>query len=175
MLVTDVSNLVADANRSYQTGDFQGAARLFAEAAFAFQNQNLPLDAAEMKNNQSVALLQANDAPASFAAAQNTPEVFATAGDFRREGMAYGNLAMALSAMGRVDEAIGNYDKAANALEKAGEDQMRASVMQAMAGVQLKKGKIMQALVTMQIGLAGVKHPTLKQKILRGLLRFRSW
>mgnify|MGYP000088417056 CR=1 FL=1 len=60
------------------------------------------------------------------------------------------------------------------AFERAHEDQLRASVMQAMAGIELKQGKFMQAMLTLQLGLAGVKKPTLKQKILLALLRFRA-
>jgi hypothetical protein len=74
-----------------------------------------------------------------------------------------------------MDEAASSYRQAADALEKAGEDQLRASVMQALAGIQLRRGKVMEALLSMQIGLAGVKQPTLKQRILRGLLRLRTW
>lgn len=175
MLPLDLKTLAADAVRVYQEGDFENAARLFGEAASAFQAQGNGLDAAEMKNNQSVAFLQCGSAQASYDAALGTAEVFSAGGDHRREGMACGNLATALVALGRMDEAASAYRLAADALEKAGEDQLRASVMQALAGIQLRKGKIMEALLSMQIGLSGVKHPTLKQKILRGLLRFRTW
>ncbi len=174
MLSMNSKTLTADALRLYQEGDFENAARLFGEAASAFQALGKPLDAAEMKNNQSVALLQSGDAQASFEATIGTPEIFAAGGDFRREGMAYGNQATALTALGKMNEAANSYQQAATALEKAGEDQLRASVMQAIAGIQLRQGKLMQALLSMQIGLAGVKHPTIKQKILRGLLRFRT-
>jgi hypothetical protein len=93
----------------------------------------------------------------------------------RRTGMARSNEATALETSGRLDEAIQTYRQAADDLEKAGEDQLRASVMQAVAGMQLRKGKIMEALLSMHIGLTGVKQPTLKQKILLSLLKFRAW
>jgi tetratricopeptide (TPR) repeat protein len=175
MLTEDLKTLSANATRLYQEGDFENAARLFGEAASAFQAQGSAPDAAEMKNNQSVAFLQSGNPQASLDAALGTPEVFFAAGDFRRQGMAFGNQATALVALGRLDEAANCYRLAADALEKSGEDQMRASVMQALAGIQLRKGKVMDALLSMQVGLAGVKHPTLKQKILRGMLRFRTW
>ena len=175
MLTIDPKTLAADAARVYQEGDFDNAARLFGEAASAFQAQGNALDAAEMKNNQSVAFLQSGDAQASLDAALGTPEIFSTSGDFRREGMAHGNQASALQALGRLDEATKAYRLSAEALEKAGEDQLRASVMQALAGIQMRKGKLIDSLISMQNGLAGVRHPTLKQKILRGLLRLRTW
>jgi tetratricopeptide (TPR) repeat protein len=171
----DPKTLAADAAKVYQEGDFESAARLFGEAASAFQEENNALDAAEMKNNQSVAFLQAGDAQASFEAARGTPEVFFVAGDLRRTGMARSNEATALESTGRLDEAIQAYRQAADDLEKAGEDQLRAAVMQAVAGIQLRKWKLMDALLAMHIGLSGVKQPTLKQKILLGMLKFKAW
>jgi tetratricopeptide (TPR) repeat protein len=167
------SDLAADAARVYREGDFSNAARLFGEASAFFQSKGNDLDAAEMKNNQSVALLQAGDAMASYEAARGTAQIFFAAGDFRRQGMAYGNEATALQTLGRMDAAVESYILSAAALEKAGEDQMRASVLQAVALIHLRRGKVMDALLSLQVGLAGVKHPSLQQKILRGLLRLR--
>ena len=174
MVDSDSKSLSTNALQVYQTGDFKNAARLFGEAATVFLSQGNQLDAAEMKNNQSVALLQAGDARGSYDVAHGTAQVFLEGGDFRRQGMAFGNEAAALNALGRLDEAVVSYRLAADALEKAGEDQLRASSMQALAGIQLRKGKYLDALFSMQIGLAGLKHPSLKQKILLLLLRFRT-
>ena len=171
----DPKTLAANATKVYQEGDFDNAARLFGEAASAFQAENNALDAAEMKNNQSVAFIQSGDAQASYEAAHGTAEIFLAAGDMRRTGMARSNEATALETSGRLDEALQIYRQAADDLEKAGEDQLRASVMQAVAGIQLRKGKIMEALLAMHIGLTGVKQPTLKQKILRSMLKFKAW
>ena len=171
----DPKTLAANATKVYQEGDFDNAARLFGEAASAFQAENNALDAAEMKNNQSVAFIQSGDAQASYEAAHGTAEIFLAAGDLRRTGMARSNEATALEASGRLDEAVQLYRQAADDLDKAGEDQLRASVMQAVAGIQLRKGKIMEALLAMHIGLSGVKQPTLKQKILRSMLKFKAW
>ena len=173
MLTTLNKDLVANATRAYQVGDYNTAARLFGEAAVAFQENSNFLDAAEMKNNQSVALLQAGNARAACDVVKGTSQVFQDANDFRRQGMAFGNEAAALNAMGRMDSAADLYRAAADSFEKVGEDQLRSTVMQALAGIQLRKGKIMEALLSMSVGLSGVKNPTLKQKILRGLLKFR--
>ncbi len=174
MTTSDVKDQAANAIRVYQEGDYKNAAHLFGEVASFYQALGNDLDAAEMMNNQSVALLQDGDAQGSFDAAHGTAQVFFANGDFRRQGMALGNEASALTALGRMDDAAENYRLAAEALESAGEDQLRASVMQALAGIQLRKGKILEALLSMQLGLAGLKQPTVKQKILRGLLRLRA-
>jgi tetratricopeptide (TPR) repeat protein len=168
----DSKALAENAVQRYQGGDFENAARLFGEAASVFQMLGSTLDAAEMKNNQSVALLQAGNASGSYEAALGTAGIFSAAGDFRREGMAFGNEATALVSLGRLDDAVQSYKAAAAALEKAGEDQLRASVMQALAGIHLRRGKIMESMLALKIGLTGLKKPTLKQKIMQGLLRF---
>ena len=173
MTVLSPKDLAANALRVYQEGDFKNAAHLFADAAAAFQSLGNYLDAAEMKNNQSVALLQAGDAQGAFTAAHGTAEVFFAGQDFRRQGMAYGNEATALKASGRLDESARCYQLSADALEKAGEDQLRASVMQDLAVIQLRQGQVMKALLSLQLGVTGVKHPSLKQRIMRGLLRLR--
>jgi tetratricopeptide (TPR) repeat protein len=175
MATQDPKTLATNATQMYQEGDFENAARLFGEAASAFQAEDNALDAAEMKNNQSVAFLQSGDASASYQAAHGTAEVFLAADDFRRTGMARSNEATALETMGRQDEAVEIYRQAADDLQKAGEDQLRATVMMAVAGIKLRKFKIMDALLAMHIGLSGVKQPTLKQKIMLGMLKFRAW
>jgi hypothetical protein len=45
----------------------------------------------------------------------------------------------------------------------------------AVAGIKLRKWKIMEALLAMHIGLSGVKQPTLKQKILLSMLKLKAW
>ncbi len=171
----DPKTLAADATKVYQEGDYENAARLFGEAASVFQAENNTLDAAEMKNNQSVAFLQGGDAQASYDAAHGTAEIFLAAGDFRRTGMARSNEGTALETIGRLDEAIQVYRQAADDLEKAGEDQLRATVMMAVSGIYLRKWKIMDALLAAYVGLSGVKQPTLRQKIMLGLLKIRKW
>ena len=54
---------IADqAKRTYQAGDYLQAAQEFAEAASAYADVGDALMSAEMKNNQSVALLRAGQA-----------------------------------------------------------------------------------------------------------------
>lgn len=168
-------SLAEEAVKVYQEGDYQNAARLFGEAASAFGAQGDALEAAEMKNNQSVAWLQARNPGAAYEAARGTADIFSAAGDARREGIAYGNEAAALQALGRTKDALEQYRRASEAFQRAGEGELRNIVMQTMAGIKLKQGKVMDALLTMQMGLSGVRNPTLKQKILLALLRFRAW
>jgi tetratricopeptide (TPR) repeat protein len=159
----------------YQKKDFQGAADTFALAAQAYHALKDELMAAEMKNNQSVALLQAKQAQAALDAVLGTDLIFSQAGDLRRQGMAVANQATALDVLKRREEAIPLYENAADLLDQAGETQLRADVMRSLSALKVRKGQGLDALIAMQDGLSGVKTPTLKQRILKKLLRLRLW
>jgi len=160
---------------AFQKGQYESAANSFAAAAEGFFAAGKPLDSAEMKNNQSVALLKAGNAQGAFDAVAGTESVFQAAGDIRRQGFAAGNEASALDALGRLDEAATKYQHSADLLNKAGEDQMRAHVLESLSALQIKQGKTMDAVYTMQSGAAGVKKPTFKQRLTKSLLKFRLW
>ena len=173
--LSDPKLISENADGVYQEGDFENAARLYGEAASAFQAQGNPLAAAEMKNNQSVAFLQAGNAQAAYQAAAGTSEVFAAAANIHRQGIALANEATALEALKRTDPAVEKYLQAADVFKQANEEQLRASVMQAVAWITLRRGKILEALNYVRSAVADLKNPTFKQKIMRGLLRFRLW
>jgi ATP/maltotriose-dependent transcriptional regulator MalT len=172
---SDPKSLSENADGVYQEGDFENAARLYGEAASAFQAQGNLVTAAEMKNNQSVSFLQAGNAQAAYDAAAGTSEVFATAADPRRQGIALANEATALEAWKRIDEALEKYLQSADAFKQADEDQLRASVLQAVAWITLRRGKLFEALNYLRSSVENLKNPTLKQKITRGLLKLRLW
>ena len=110
---------IADqAHQTYQTGDYLQAARGFSEAASSFESMGDPLMSAEMKNNQSVALLLSGDAQAALDASAGTETIFAGSNDFRRQGMALANQASALGTLKRSKDAIEYYKNAGDALEK---------------------------------------------------------
>jgi tetratricopeptide (TPR) repeat protein len=167
--------LAEEGKSAFQKGQYETAANSFAAAAEGFTAAGKPLDSAEMKNNQSVALLKTGNDQGAFDAVVDTESVFQAAGDLRRQGFAAGNEASALEALGRLDEAARKYQRSADLLDEAGEDQMRAHVLESLSALQIKQGKAMDAVLTMQSGVAGVKKPTLKQRITKSLMKFRLW
>ena len=78
--------LVDQAKQTYQAGDYMQAAQEFANAASAYASAQDALMSAEMKNNQSVALLLAGEAQAALDAVAGTEKVFGDSEDFRRQG-----------------------------------------------------------------------------------------
>ena len=165
---------IADqAKQIYQAGDYLQAAQAFAQAASAYASSGDLLMSAEMKNNQSVALLLSGDPQAALEAVEGTQAIFADSKDFRRQGMALANQASALQALKRIKDAIDCYKRAGDALEKAGEGGLRADVMQLLSTLYLRHFKLYDAVITLQSGLSGVKNPTLKQRFMKKILFVR--
>lgn len=167
----------SQAQLAYQRGEYSTAAEQFVSAATAYQAANDLLLAAEMHNNASVAYLQAEDAAAALAETDGTPEIFATAGDLRRQAMAVGNRAAALQGLKRVEEALDSYELSAALFQQAGENDLRLHTLKAMSALQLESGRRLQALATMKAGLDDLKKPTPKQRLLQRLIEipFRMW
>jgi len=166
-----INQLVAEAKSAYQQGEYLTAARSFEAAAAGYIASNDQLAAAEMRNNSSVAFLQAGEAHAALEVVQETAQVFAAAGDLRRQGMSLGNLGAALEAVDRLPEAMDAYQQSAELLEQAGEQDLRAYVMKSISALQLRKGKPIEALSTMQSGLEGIEHPKPQERLLKRLLK----
>ena len=165
--------IVDQAKQIYQTGDYVQAAQKYAQAASAYASMGDLSTSAEMKNNQSVALLLAAEPQAALDAVEGTEKVFAASNDFRRQGMALANQASALQALKRTKDAIDFYKRAGDALEKGGEGDLRAEVMQLLSMLYLRRFKLYDAVITLQSGLAGVKNPTPKQRLMKKILFVR--
>ena len=163
--------LIDEGNIAYRSGDFLAAAKAFDAASQSYLTAGEAVKAAETANNASVAYLQAGDAQASLQLVEGTPELFADAGDLLRQGMALGNLAAALEASDRLEEAADLYQQSADVLKQAGEEQLRANALQALSALQLRTGRQLEALASMSAGLEELKHPNPKQSILKRLLR----
>ena len=165
--------IAEQARQTYQAGDYPPAAQAFAAAASAFAGMGDTLMAAEMQNDQSVTLLLAGEAQAALAAVDGTEKIFAESNDFRRQGMALTNQASALQALKRWNEAIDYYKRAADALEKANEADLRVQVMQLLSILYLRRFRFYDAVITLQSGLAGSTNPTFKQRLMKKILFVR--
>ncbi len=163
--------LAKEGKEAYQRGDYPSASKLFEAAAQGYASAGDHLNEAEMLNNCGVAFLRQGDGKAALQAIEGTPATFAAAGDLRRQGLALGNLGDALESVGRKEEAVEMYTQSADILERAGEEEMRAHVLQSLSKLQLKTGRQIEALATMEAGIEGFKKPTLKQRLLKKLLR----
>ena len=171
MEINDPIKLAEQGKEEYAKGNHAAAADLFAQAAQAYTDARDELNAAEMKNNQSVALLQAGKAKDALQATDGTEQIFQKAGDLKRQGIAVSNRAAALEGLKKVDEALAEYERAAVILEEAGEGDMHSIVRKAAANLNLKRGRITAAQMDVYDSLRLVEKPNFTQRILKFLRR----
>jgi tetratricopeptide (TPR) repeat protein len=172
-MTTEPQQLAEQGKQAFAAKQFDQAASCFTEAASAYEALDDTLNAAEMKNNLSVALLQAGNAQAAYEAAAGTDEVFSQAGDLKRQAMAYGNQASALEAMKKFDQALEAYEKSAALFADAGESEMRSMVLQSAATIELRRGKVTDSALSMIGSVESTKKPNLLQRFLKLILRIR--
>ncbi len=157
---------------AFQAGQYASAVDAFQKAVEGYTNTGDVINAAEMKNNLSVALLKEGRAQTALDAALGTDEVFARAGDIKRQGMAFGNQASALEALKRFDEALNAYERSAELFAQVGEGDLRAMVMKSAAAIKFKRGKVTDSAFKMIGSLEAKDKPSIFERLLRTLLRF---
>ena len=165
------TTLAAEGQRLFGKKQFAEAARVFQSAADACASVGDKPGQAEQRNNQSVALLQAGDAEGALQAVLGTDAVFAGISDARRQGIAVANQAAALEGLRRIDEAVALYRQAADILGQAGESDLQAIALKALAGLRLRRGQLDQSAFTMLGSLEAEKKPNPFRRFLRWLLR----
>jgi tetratricopeptide (TPR) repeat protein len=172
-MTSEPQQLAEQGKQAFAAKQFDQAVSCFTEAASAYEALDDTLNAAEMKNNLSVALLQAGNAQAAYEAAASTDEIFAQAGDLKRQAMAYGNQAAALEAMKKFDQALEAYEKSATLFADAGESEMRSMVLQSAATIELRRGKVTDSALSMIGSVESTKKPNLLQRFLKLILRIK--
>lgn len=165
------TTLAEQGKKEYEQENYLAAANLFSNAAQAYTLMKDELNAAEMKNNQSVALLQAGKAKEALQATEGSEEIFQKAGDIKRQGIAVSNRAAALEGMKKWQEALAEYDRAASLFEQVGEGDMHSIVRKAAANLNLKRGRITDSQMDVFDSLRLVEKPTLLQRIMKFLVR----
>jgi tetratricopeptide (TPR) repeat protein len=164
-------HLARSGKRAYEQKKYQDAAKEFMAACHGYLTASDTLNAAEMANNASVAFLKAGNATEALSAVEGTEVTFLKSGDKRRQGIAIGNRAAALESLSRLPEAEEAYKQSIELLGEAGETDLRTFAIQSLSALQVRMGQHMEAVVTMQSSLEGVKHPSLKQRLINYLLK----
>ena len=167
----DPNAIAEKGKKEYGKGNYAGAADLFRQAAQAYSDAQDGMNAAEMKNNQSVALLQAGKAKDALQAVEGTEDVFQKVGDLKRQGVAVGNRAAALEGLKKIDEALAEYERAASLFEQAGDGDMHSVVRKAAANLNLKRGRITAAQMDVYDSLRLVEKPNFTQRIMKFMKR----
>ncbi|GIV63772.1 MAG: hypothetical protein AB1457_05575 [Chloroflexota bacterium] len=171
MSEADIQKMTQKAWEAYQHEDYESAASAFSAVVEVLTGENQKLQQAEMKNNLSVALLKAGKPQEAYQAALGTEQVFAEAGDLKRQAIALANLASALEEMNRLGEALNSFTQAAALFKQIQEKEMRAYVMQRISTIQLRQGKQIESLISMDAALEEKTRLSFKDRLLRNLMR----
>lgn len=161
-----------EGKKAFANKKFVEAAEYFRQAAEGYSLGRAGLMAAEMRNNMSVALMQAGKPQEALDAALETDGIFASANDVKRQAMALGNQASALEGLQRYDEALEKYEKSAELFASVDEGDMRALVMKSAAALKLKKGKVTDSAFKMMGSVYAKENPTFFERIMKFFLRF---
>jgi tetratricopeptide (TPR) repeat protein len=170
--MTEPAQLADKGKQAFANKRYDDAAEYFRQAAEGFSLGRANLLAAEMRNNMSVALLQAGDATGALEAALETDRVFEGAQDVKRQAMALGNQAAALEGLQRYEEAIEKYERSADLFAKVNDGDMRSLVMKSAAALKLKTGKITESAFKMMGAVDVKENPTLFERFMKFLMRF---
>jgi tetratricopeptide (TPR) repeat protein len=172
LTASELTALTDQGKQSFQAGQYDAAAGMFESAAQGYVELNDELNAAEAKNNLSVTLLKLGRQQAALDAASGTDQVFAAAGDLKRQGMALGNQAAALEALKRWDEAVAAYEQSAKLFSEAGEGDLQSMVLKSAAAIKLRRGHVSDSAFKM-IGSLEVKDkPSIFDRMLKSILHF---
>lgn len=168
---SQAQQLAEEARAAFQAGRYAEAASLFERAHALSVQAGDALAAAEMANNLSVARLQAGDAAGALAVVQGTDQVFEQTGDTVKQAMALGNQAAAQEALGQLETALSLYQQSADLL-KPHKDQAetRAFVLKSISSLQVRTGRQLEALASMNAALDQQKKLSLREKLLQKLL-----
>lgn len=165
---------IALGNQRYRSGDFDAAASAFARAAATYQQRGESIKAAEAANNQAVALLQLDRADEAIECLLGTPDVFEAADSHQLAAQAHGNLGQALAEAGRAERAEEHYQRAIAIFQQIGDQENLKHTARSLSQLQLNQGDTMSALASMQRGLENSEPRSLRDRLLRWLLRLPS-
>lgn len=168
------ASLEVRASVAFREGSLDLAIELFQAARESFRQNGDALKAAEMANNLSVALLKADRPQEALQAVDGTQAVFQSAGDEHRAALAWGNFAAALEACGDLTAAEDAYREATTLFAKLDDAEGRTYTHQALSRLQIRQGRALEAVTTMQTGLESTGGLSLRDRILRFLLNLPS-
>lgn len=131
---------------AYRSGRLEQARAGFAAARTAFHEQGDEARAAEAANNLCVVLLRLRRGADALEAVEGTPECLEAAGLPREAAQAWGNLASALAACGRFDQAEAAFQEAVGRFEVLGDLEGRGHCLQGLSEIALRRGRPLDAL-----------------------------
>ncbi len=166
----DPAQSTAQGRDYFQKKQFDLAAECFLAARTAYQNAGDAAASAEAANNLAVCYLQTNHPDLALELIKDTPAVFNACGNALLEGQAYGNLGMVFEALNKPQDALEAYHQSEEILAKAGDRDSRSYVLGRISALQIRAGKQIQALQSMEAALENRTNLTVSEKFLKNLI-----
>jgi tetratricopeptide (TPR) repeat protein len=173
MSTVDAGQLQQDGLRLFEEGSYDQALETFERAREAYVQSGEALLAGEMLNNIGVIHRLKGRHQEALEALESAREMFGQAGDRGREAQTLGNLGGLHAARNDYEAAVTSYRRAIEIFDDLGEGDYQGETYMALGLLQFKHGKRTDGLAAYEAGLLTVKHPTLRQRSLRTLLKLR--
>jgi tetratricopeptide (TPR) repeat protein len=168
------SELQIKATRLFEREKYDEAAEAFMEALAAYEAEENPHLAAEMRVNFGLAKRELGDFETAITEMQTGLEYFRQENDQLREAQTLGNMALAYSKADDHEQAETMYRMAANLFQEIGENEYYGETILALGDMQFRAGNLMAALTTFEMGLEHVRDTNHRQKIMKQLLLLKN-
>jgi len=166
----EIDLIKQQAIKAYNNKQFEDAIQGFQTCLTYFEGAGDELAVAEARNNLSVTHLAMKQEQLAYDEVKGTDESFARLGDRKRHGMAVANMAAALEALGRKEEALALYEQVLDIFKEIGEKEMRTSILRRVSDLQLKTKRGYQAIASLEAAYDQKEKPKLKDSFFSKLL-----
>jgi len=158
----------------FQDRDYEAAQGIFKQATDAFNAEGASDMAAEMQVNAALVDRTLGNYEASATAMIAARQVFAGMGDKLREAQVIGNLGGVYLAQGNNEQASTLYREAADLFKEVGDEEKYGQTLLAMAEIQMKDRKFLDALVTYEVALDSIQDLNIRQRMMKGLIGLKN-
>ena len=160
--------------KQFMEQDYEEAAETFRKAIAAFEADGVPDMAAEMKVNLGLALHSSGESEAALEPMSDAYETFSELQDKHRLAQVLGNMARIYAKLGNSEQALTNYREASAMFQDVGDEENYGQTLLALADLHLRNGNAVLAASVFEMGLAHIKHPTTRQRMMKQLMKVRG-
>lgn len=153
---------------------YEEAMKQFHQAQTGFEAAGQADMAAEMAVNIGLVHRSLGENQQALDAMEVALHTFEMQNDRLRTAMVLGNMGGTFAAMGDREQAHACYRRAADAFQELGEKKLHGETLIAMAGLQVKEGKLGAGAATYEVGLSELDGLNASQKVLKGLIGIRK-
>lgn len=171
MEIEKIDDVISSAKIAFQNREYKKAIRGFEIAYQYYKDVGDDLNTAEMANNLSVAFLQNGNKRRALECVEGTDLVFEKHNEQIKQAMALGNYGASLEALKKFDQAAIAYQKSADLLQENEESELRSHVLKSLSAIQIRQGKQLESILSMQQSISDKKDLSIKERFLQFILK----